>query len=467
MTCTSLYRETKINKPLGASRQQMQHTTDETPQPDRSPDLSYRKLRWWNTPVGVLRAKRRRIRTFSAVAALVVAVTVVATSLLNYCGLALPVPEPTSGISAKPAFNPSLPEIKTAATTHWEFDLGQPLSAPPTAAEGIVYAVSGTTADSGAISSIDVSDGSQEWTVGLDSLADYSPVVAGDLVFIGTRAGNLLALDRDTGATVWTADLESSVVGSAIVRAGVLYIASTSVFALDAATGDQIWRHEVGGGVSRPLSLSRGVISAISSDGNVNLINAGNGRRRLTFPLWFSTSAAPLVHGTTLVIPGDRAFVQALDIEQRDIPMEKAVRYWWTKLWLWDMAPRPPLPRGYLWQNRTLDGDTAFALGSDYNSVFIGISQVDGTGAIVALDAASGEASWEVAAESRILAPAILAGTSVVVGTEQTGVIAVDRQTGVVRWQLSVEGGLASAPVVTGDGLLLVPTDSGLLKAVR
>ncbi len=424
-------------------------------------------LHWWDSPAGFLSVRRRRIWMAVAIAALTLVATISATSLWNYYGLSLPVRGPTSDVSESKFANAPAPTLGTMPSTQWVFDAGQPLSAPATAVDGVIYLASGTTAQTGAVSSLSSEDGSQFWSISLNSLADYSPVVAGDLVIVGTRAGDLLALDRYTGALVWTTDLESSVVGSAIVEGGVIYIASKSVYAIDAVTGQQLWRHEVNGDVSRQIRLSNDIIAAISSDGNVNLINAPNGRRRLTFPLWFSTSAGPVVSGTTLVVPGDRAFVQALDIRERDIPMEKAVRYWWTKLWLWDMAPRPPLPRGYLWQNRGLGGDTAYALGADDNSVFLGISEVDGTGTVVALDLETGEATWEVAAESRILAPAVLAEDSLIIGTEHSGVLAVNRQTGAVLWQLSEESGLAAAPTATDDGLLLIPTAGGFLKAVR
>ena len=262
-------------------------------------------------------------------------------------------------------------------------------------------------------------------------------------------------------------NLESSVVGSPIVDAGVIYVAARAVHAIDAATGNQIWRHEAGGDISRPIRLSGQIVSAISSDGNVNLISATNGRRRLTFPLWFSTSAAPVVSGTTLVVPGDRASVQALDTRQRDKPMEKAVRFWWTKLWLWDMAPRPPLPRAYLWQNRSMDGDTAYALGADDNSAFLGVSEVDGSGTLVALDLSTGETRWEAAAASSILAPAILTEDSLIVGIEAAGVLSLDKLTGAVRWEIPVEEGLSTAPTMTESGLLLVPTADGRLRAIR
>ena len=296
-------------------------------------------IRRRRTPAALRSDRRLQIWIALPAASLLFVVTVTAISLWNYHGLSLPVPTPTSDISAleTPAQIGSI--ARPSVASEWEFDSGEPLSAPATYADGLIYIVSGDTMATGAIASVTASEGSRLWHVSLDSIADYSPAVAGDMVYVGTRSGNLIALDRETGETLWVFDLESSVVGSPIIQAGVIYIASDDVYAIDAATGKQLWRHTIDGDVSRPIRLSDQIISAISSDGNVNFISAENGRRRLTFPLWFSTSAAPVVSGTALVVPGDRAFVQALDIRERDVPMEKAIRFWWTKLWLWDMAP--------------------------------------------------------------------------------------------------------------------------------
>ena len=393
--------------------------------------------------------------------------TVTLTSLWNYYGLSMPVPEPTSEISAYPAPVPPAAIGVLTGAIEWTFDAEEPLTVPATVVAGTVYIVSGVSVETGRIAALSLTDGSVNWDLRLDSIADFSPVAAGDLVYVGTRAGDLVALDRHTGKRVWLSDLGSSVVGSPVVHQGVVYIASEDIYALDAASGAQIWRHAVDGDVTRAIQLSGGIVAAISSDGNMNLVNSKNGRRRLTFPLWFSTSAGPAAVGTTLVIPGDRAFVQALDMVGRDIPMEKAIRYWWTKLWLWDMAPRPPLPRGYLWQKRDLAGDTAFPIGADGGSVFVGVRDVDGRGRIAALDLSTGQGQWELRVESTITSPAIHTDESLVVGLKGAGILAVDKQTGRILWQKDLDGGMAAAPVVGEGGLLLAPMVDGALLAIR
>ena len=445
----------------------MQIRSSSTPDPDLRRTRAQLMVRWWTEPTGYRFASRRRLWIVLTLVPIAIALSVTAISLWNYHGLSLQVPTPTRDISAleTPVQIGSI--ARPSIASEWVFDSGEPLSAPATYADGSIYIVAGDTMATGAIASVTASEGYRHWHVSLDSIADYSPAVTGDMVYVGTRSGVLTALDRETGEALWAFDLESSVVGSPIIQAGVIYIASDDVYAIDAATGKQLWRHTIDGDVSRPIRLSGQIISAISSDGNVNLISAENGRRRLTFPLWFSTSAAPVVSGTALVVPGDRAFVQALDIQERDVPMEKAIRFWWTKLWLWDMAPRPPLPRAYLWQNRTIGGDTAYALGADDYSVFLGVSEVDGSRTVVALDLSTGHVRWETPAASTVFSPAILTDDSLIVGTNGAGVLAIDKLTGTLLWELDVQGGLSTAPTLTGGGTILLPTADGVLRAIH
>ena len=424
-------------------------------------------IRWWRTPAGIARDRRKWVWIALALVILASISAVALTSVRNYYGLSMPVQPPESGMTSHPRWTPAEPIPKPAGLVEWIFDVGEPLQVPVTTMDGTIYAVAGRTPDTGRVLALRGAEGAVLWERKLHSIADFPPVVADDYIFTGTRTGELLALDRHTGETFWTYDLEYSIVGPPIVHEGVLYAASNSIYAIDALTGERLWRHDMDGDVTRPIQLSGDVLAAVSSDGNVNLIDAVNGRRRLTFRLWFGTSAAPAVTEGALIVPGDGANVQALDLSKRDVPMEKAVRYWWTKLWLWDMAPSPPLPRGYLWQQRNIGGKTAYPVGADADSVYLGIAQIDGSGRVVALDLETGQTRWERDFKSVPIAPAILTPETLVIGVEGGEMFAVDKGKGDLLWEYEVVGGLATAPTITEVGLILVPTLDGKLLAMR
>ena len=78
------------------------------------------------------------------------------------------------------------------------------------------------------------------------------PAVAADAVFLPTMAGELYALDRETGCIKWTYSAErplrTSVTLGGIGDRGVLFVGDqgTAIHAIDAQTGEAIWRSEVG-----------------------------------------------------------------------------------------------------------------------------------------------------------------------------------------------------------------------------
>ena len=425
-----------------------------------------RRLRWWQAPGNFAYGRRRLLWGALALCASLLVGVVALTGTWNYYGLSLPVPQPASDIGEFPPSRPgAIPRLDGEAL--WAFDAGEPLTAPPMAVDGAVYLVSGQTPERGRVAALDGVSGEILWDVKLGSIADFPPVAAAGMLYVGTRAGELLCLDRGTGARLWTFDMESSVVGAPIARDGTVYAASNAVYAIDALNGSPRWRHEVEGDVTRGLQLSDGVLAAISSSGDVNLIAATNGRRRLTFPLWFGTNAPPLAAGGALLIAGDGANVQALDMSARDVPMEKALRFWWTKLWLWGMAPSPPLPRGYLWQQRDIEGRTAYPVGADGESTYIAAKGTDGAGSLVALDIESGDVRWLTPLPSGALSPAIVTPDAVIVGGEGGVLFSIDKRDGDVSWRYGDGRGPAAAPAITEGGALIVASPRGAVRAMR
>ena len=429
------------------------------------PVKSKSRLRWWQAPGDLAYGRRLLLWGALALCASLLVGIVALTSVSNYYGLSLPVPQPVSDIGEYPPSRPAaIPRPDGDAL--WVFDAGEPLTAPPAAVDDAVYLVYGQTPERARVASLDDASGAVMWDVALGGISDFRPVAAAGMLYVGTRAGKLLCLDRRTGARLWTFDMESSVVGAPIARDGTVYAASNAVYAIDALNGSLRWRHEVEGDVTRGLQLHGDVLAAISSSGDVNLVAATNGRRRLTFPLWFGTGGSPLAAGDALIVAGDGGFVQALDMNARDVPMEKALRYWWTKLWLWGMAPSPPLPRGYLWQRRDIEGRTAYPVGADGHSAYIVAMIADGAGSLAALDIESGEVRWLRQLPSGALSPAVVTPDAVIVGGD--GVLfSIDKRDGDISWQYDDGRGLAAAPAFTGDGALIMASPQGVVRAAR
>jgi polyvinyl alcohol dehydrogenase (cytochrome) len=123
-----------------------------------------------------------------------------------------------------------------------------------------------------------------------------TPTVADGCVFAGTDLGNVYALNADTGKVVWERALAEGVegsntfegagiVGSPAIADGLVYVGATTpeasvLSALDAGTGEVVWRRVVdeddGGGLdSSPVPFDGMVFQAFKGDESSNHSNPG------------------------------------------------------------------------------------------------------------------------------------------------------------------------------------------------
>jgi outer membrane protein assembly factor BamB len=81
----------------------------------------------------------------------------------------------------------------------------------------------------------------EAWSALLPSPASAAGTLDAERVYVPLQSGELVALNRETGATEWSVELMST--WPPMVSGGVLYAASASeLFALRAASGDRLWR---------------------------------------------------------------------------------------------------------------------------------------------------------------------------------------------------------------------------------
>ncbi len=134
-----------------------------------------------------------------------------------------------------------------------------------------------------------------------------------DLVGAADKAGTYYALDRDTGEEVWATTLTpGSMLGGAIGGAalvdGVLVVTSnvgnpennaplneSKVAALDPASGDVVWEHDLEGTVYAPVSAIPGVAFVGTSLGDLLALDTGDGD-----VIWQFRAPAPIGSGPSI-----------------------------------------------------------------------------------------------------------------------------------------------------------------------
>jgi outer membrane protein assembly factor BamB len=118
--------------------------------------------------------------------------------------------------------------------------------------------------------------------------SESSPLVAGDLVYVGDWDGRVWALQADTGKTRWVAKLRSQVKGGVALSGGRVYIGDYSghLYALNAKSGRVVWDANVqprfgsAGNFYATPTLAYGRVYIGATDGKLYSFGATSGKLR-------------------------------------------------------------------------------------------------------------------------------------------------------------------------------------------
>lgn len=242
-----------------------------------------------------------------------------------------------------------------------------------------------------------------ERPVQLQEVVQTPVTVDGAAAFVGDVGGTITAVDVGSGDVSWTAELGTPVAGAVSVDADRVLASGLGdrdtpgvVFALDAESGEEVWRTDE---------------DAIRS----NLVST------------------PVLEGGRILVLEPGAIV-ALDPEDGDL------------LWRSEVVnPRatPFVPQGVGGPAPVSAGGQVFA--------------VDGTGRVYALDAETGAERWDHALNDPATAsPPLLTDDHVLVPTGSGILYAIDRETGHLVFETSAQGSLLRGLADAGELLVAV-----------
>jgi outer membrane protein assembly factor BamB len=272
------------------------------------------------------------------------------------------------------------------------------------------------------------------------------PVVGTDAVHVasGGRSSTIYALDAATGEARWTVepDVEGFMNSPAVVE-GVVYVGSldATLWALDAATGESLWERELGLRGTSPTVA--GDLLFVSASGLLHALDRRTGEQRWRFQR-FDDSLA----GSTPAVTGDAVYhvATADSDESRLVAVDRE-----SRSRRWESGER-----------RRVLPMVAPAVGGELVYVADGINGPS----LVAFDAATGETVWEADhARAGLFASPALADGTLYAGSLDDSLYAVDAATGDLRWSFETGGGIVPAPAVAG-GTVVVGSNDGAVYGV-
>lgn len=271
----------------------------------------------------------------------------------------------------------------------------------------------------------------------------------GSVAVVGTRAGQIIAIDVATGNTLWTKSLTSSSLAPTLISGNSVLVSTNDgvLYGLDLSTGNQIWQFSTQNpdvsvrGIAKPLALDSRTVLFGTADGRIHAINPQTGTPLWTRRIGFATGGSQVqrmndVDGTPLVV-GRYLYASSYG----------------GRLMAFDMGTGQMMFETELASTKSLamQGGLLFGASTD--------------GEIIAFNATTGQKQWQNdELKYRKLTNLVAIGDYVAVG-DLEGVIHVIDSTGVIISRTQTKGKLTSLQSV--DDYLYTQSTDGIVSVWR
>ena len=164
-----------------------------------------------------------------------------------------------------------------------------------------------------------------------------TPVVAGDLVYVGGYNGKIYAINSSSGALRWVYPREGDlqpIVGGPVVSQGKVYIGSSDgkLYVLDAATGDKEWEFQTGDKIWSTPVIDGDTLYISSFDKKLYALDATDGSKRWEFKAEGAIASTPVVYDNTVYIGSFDRYFYAVDATNGSLRWKFLAENWfWTR----------------------------------------------------------------------------------------------------------------------------------------
>lgn len=276
----------------------------------------------------------------------------------------------------------------------------------------------------------------ESWVVDTQAPIHAPVTVHEDLVFVGNRAGQLLALQLATGEVAWLFQAGGALDGQATVEGGEVFVQSRSgqLYAIDRRDGSELWRSPTGETgpndfwdftLAAPV-LHRDTVVLGSGSGDLNVYSRHSGELQWQYPAGGEIRGTPVLVGDIIYFGSFDGHLTALDLESREV------------VWQFKAMGSEYFPEGAIQGAATIEGDLVHVGSRDYN--------------LYVLERATGRVMWNLRAPSWVIGGPAIDEQQVYFGTSDSRrIYAVNRRTGDTAWTFTTSSRVFGSPVIHGD----------------
>jgi len=186
--------------------------------------------------------------------------------------------------------------------------------------------------DDGYIYALDTKKQQLQWKFETTGKVRSNAAINSKYVYLSSDDGYLYALDKTTGKMAWQFDLQDGDVARILPKNAPpwafdyakssprlvdnhLYIGSADghLYAINATTGQQLWRYKTGGIIRSTPAFHNGLIFVGSWDGHVYALEQKSGALKWRFTTDATVTSNPVIIQDTLIIGSRDTYIYALD----------------------------------------------------------------------------------------------------------------------------------------------------------
>jgi outer membrane protein assembly factor BamB len=265
-------------------------------------------------------------------------------------------------------------------------------------------------------------DENVKWKFKTEGRVYSSPIIEGDMIFIGSGDNHFYALDKTTGTTKWVFKTSGAVHSTASIRENLIYFASAdgNLYAINKSSGELVWKFTSAGEkmyglwdyyLSSP-AVENGKVYWGSGDGHLYVVDAISGELQWKFDTGDIVHASPVLDKDKVYFGGFDGHMYALDKENGELA------------WKFKTIGAAYFPKGEIQKAALVEDGVVYFGSRDYN--------------IYALDANTGRGRWNLKQpRGWIIATPIEHKGNIYFGTSDAHIFySMDKNSGTVNWTI-------------------------------